>query len=188
MRSRRTSRGRDASGALRGGLHRPSAGIGDVSRGTDVGAVHRVRGRRRAPLPPRARTRLAHRRVLDAPGLHGYARLARSGRAGKQSGRTQEIQRLIGRSLRAVLDFEALGERTLWVDCDVLQADGGTRCASITGASVALSIAGETPGRGAMVSFATPCATRSPPSPSASSRVSCSSICPTSKTRAPRST
>ena len=60
---------------------------------------------------------------------------------GRPSGRTQEIQRLIGRSLRAVLDFEALGERTLWVDCDVLQADGGTRCASITGASVALSIA-----------------------------------------------
>jgi ribonuclease PH len=60
---------------------------------------------------------------------------------GRPAGRTQEIQRLIGRSLRAVIDFEALGERTLWVDCDVLQADGGTRCASITGASVALSIA-----------------------------------------------
>jgi ribonuclease PH len=61
---------------------------------------------------------------------------------GRPSGRTQEIQRLIGRSLRAVVDFELLGERTLWIDCDVLQADGGTRCASITGASVALSIAG----------------------------------------------
>ncbi len=61
---------------------------------------------------------------------------------GRPSGRTQEIQRLIGRSLRAVIDLEALGERTFWVDCDVLQADGGTRCASITGASVALSIAG----------------------------------------------
>jgi ribonuclease PH len=61
---------------------------------------------------------------------------------GRVSGRTQEIQRLIGRSLRAVVDFEALGERTLWIDCDVVQADGGTRCASITGASVALSIAG----------------------------------------------
>jgi ribonuclease PH len=60
---------------------------------------------------------------------------------GRPSGRTQEIQRLIGRSLRAVVDFEALGERTLWIDCDVLQADGGTRCASITGGSVALSIA-----------------------------------------------
>jgi len=56
---------------------------------------------------------------------------------GKQSGRTQEIQRLIGRSLRAVFDMEALGERTIQLDCDVLQADGGTRCASITGAWVA---------------------------------------------------
>ena len=56
---------------------------------------------------------------------------------GKQSGRTQEIQRLIGRSLRAVTDLAALGERTIRVDCDVLQADGGTRCASITGACVA---------------------------------------------------
>src|SRR5439155_13743448 len=54
-----------------------------------------------------------------------------------QGGRTVEIQRLIGRSIRAVTDFDALGERTLWVDCDVLQADGGTRCAAITGAYVA---------------------------------------------------
>jgi ribonuclease PH len=60
---------------------------------------------------------------------------------GRPSGRTQEIQRLIGRSLRAVTDLDALGERTLWVDCDVLQADGGTRCASITGAYSALAIA-----------------------------------------------
>src|SRR6476646_10097102 len=56
---------------------------------------------------------------------------------GKQSGRTQEIQRLIGRSLRAVADLKALGERTITLDCDVLQADGGTRTASITGACVA---------------------------------------------------
>ena len=60
---------------------------------------------------------------------------------GKVSGRTQEIQRLIGRSLRAVTDLAALGERTLWVDCDVLQADGGTRTASITGAYTALALA-----------------------------------------------
>src|SRR6188768_1248460 len=58
---------------------------------------------------------------------------------GKQSGRTQEIQRLIGRSLRAVVDLAALGERTIRIDCDVLQADGGTRCASITGGYVALA-------------------------------------------------
>ena len=60
---------------------------------------------------------------------------------GKLDGRSSEIQRLIGRSLRAAIDLKKLGQRTLWIDCDVLQADGGTRTASITGASVALSIA-----------------------------------------------
>ena len=64
-------------------------------------------------------------------------RTEREASRGKQGGRTVEIQRLIGRSIRAVTDFEALGERTLWVDCDVLQADGGTRCAAISGAYVA---------------------------------------------------
>ena len=67
-----------------------------------------------------------------------HTRSAREAAKGKQSGRTQEIQRLIGRSLRAVLDLKALGERTVTIDCDVLQADGGTRTASITGAYVAL--------------------------------------------------
>ena len=66
-------------------------------------------------------------------------RVRREAAEGKQSGRTQEIQRLIGRSLRAVVDLAALGERTIRVDCDVLQADGGTRCASITGGYVALA-------------------------------------------------
>jgi len=65
-------------------------------------------------------------------------RMQREAAAGKQSGRTQEIQRLIGRSLRAVASLAALGERTIQIDCDVLQADGGTRTASITGAFVAL--------------------------------------------------
>lgn len=60
---------------------------------------------------------------------------------GKISGRTMEIQRLIGRALRAVVDLDALGERTIWIDCDVIQADGGTRTASITGAFVAMAIA-----------------------------------------------
>jgi ribonuclease PH len=64
-------------------------------------------------------------------------RTQREASSGKQKGRTVEIQRLIGRAIRAVLDFEALGERTLWLDCDVLQADGGTRCAAISGAWVA---------------------------------------------------
>ena len=66
-------------------------------------------------------------------------RMRRESAEGKQSGRTQEIQRLIGRSLRAVTDLALLGERTIKIDCDVLQADGGTRCASITGACVALA-------------------------------------------------
>ncbi len=64
-------------------------------------------------------------------------RTSREARTGRQQGRTVEIQRLIGRALRAACDFEALGERTLWLDCDVLQADGGTRCAAISGAYVA---------------------------------------------------
>ena len=66
-----------------------------------------------------------------------HTRSSREAAKGKQSGRTQEIQRLIGRSLRAVFDLKALGERTISLDCDVLQADGGTRTASITGAFVA---------------------------------------------------
>ena len=66
------------------------------------------------------------------------SRMARESSRGKQSGRTQEIQRLIGRSLRAVIDLNRLGERTIHIDCDVIQADGGTRTASITGAYVAL--------------------------------------------------
>lgn len=68
-------------------------------------------------------------------------RTPREAARGKQSGRTLEIQRLIGRSLRAVTDQEALGERTVWLDCDVIQADGGTRTASITGAFVAMAMA-----------------------------------------------
>lgn len=72
-----------------------------------------------------------------------HTRSDREAARGKQSGRTQEIQRLIGRSLRAVMDMEALGERTIQIDCDVLQADGGTRCASITGAWIAVADAVE---------------------------------------------
>jgi ribonuclease PH len=68
-------------------------------------------------------------------------RKPRDAAKGKLDGRTVEIQRLIGRSLRGVVDFAALGERSVWVDCDVLTADGGTRCASITGGFVALGLA-----------------------------------------------
>ena len=73
-------------------------------------------------------------------------RTQREASAGKQKGRTVEIQRLIGRALRAVADMEALGERTLWIDCDVLQADGGTRCAAISGAYAAAARALERAG------------------------------------------
>jgi ribonuclease PH len=75
------------------------------------------------------------------PGWMRHTRGRREAAAGKQSGRTQEIQRLIGRSLRAVVDLKALGERQVLIDCDVIQADGGTRTASITGAWVAMSSA-----------------------------------------------
>jgi len=71
-------------------------------------------------------------------------RMTREASSGKVGGRTQEIQRLIGRSLRSVTNLPALGERTIWIDCDVIQADGGTRTASITGAFVALALACET--------------------------------------------
>jgi ribonuclease PH len=73
-----------------------------------------------------------------------HTRSAREAARGKQSGRTQEIQRLIGRALRAVVDLKALGERTVTIDCDVLQADGGTRTAAITGGFVALADAIDT--------------------------------------------
>ena len=68
-------------------------------------------------------------------------RTAREASTGKRSGRTHEIQRLIGRSLRTTIELQKLGERTIWIDCDVIEADGGTRTASITGAWVALRIA-----------------------------------------------
>jgi ribonuclease PH len=73
-------------------------------------------------------------------------RSAREARAGKQGGRTVEIQRLVGRSLRAAYDLKKLGERTLWLDCDVIQADGGTRTAAISGAWIALARAAKRKG------------------------------------------
>ena len=101
-------------------------------------AGHRLAGRAAAALAARARAAAGsppNTACCRAPPMSAPA--ARSA-AGKQSGRTLEIQRLIGRSLRAVVDLEALGERQITVDCDVLQADGGTRTAAITGAWVAL--------------------------------------------------
>lgn len=68
-------------------------------------------------------------------------RTARESTKGKKGGRTHEIQRLIGRSMRGIVDMSVIGERTIWMDCDVIQADGGTRCASITGSFIALYLA-----------------------------------------------
>src|SRR4249920_1246686 len=70
-----------------------------------------------------------------------HTRSSREAASGRQGGRTHEIQRLIGRSLRSVMELRGLGERTITLDCDVLEADGGTRCAAITGACVALALA-----------------------------------------------
>lgn len=70
-----------------------------------------------------------------------HTRTVREASRGKLSGRTHEIQRLIGRSIRTVVDMEKIGPRTIWIDCDVIQADGGTRCASITGAFIAVCLA-----------------------------------------------
>ena len=102
------------------------------------------------------RPRLGHGRVRDAARLDRRAQAARRRAKGRADGRTVEIQRLIGRSLRGVVDFEALGERTVWIDCDVLEADGGTRCAAITGGYVALELALQRPGRERASSSAVP--------------------------------
>ena len=109
-------------------------------------------------------------------------RIAREAAQGKQGGRTVEIQRLIGRALRAVCDFEALGERTLWLDCDVLQADGGTRCAAISGAYVAA------PPRARPLRALEGAHRPSPPSRSASSTASRCSTSTTRRTRPRRRT
>ncbi len=84
---------------------------------------------------------MGDRGVFNAPTRDTHARSQREVERGRPGGRTQEIQRLIGRSLRGVVDMELLGPRTITVDCDVLQADGGTRTASITGGYVALGLA-----------------------------------------------
>src|SRR6202042_3488740 len=100
--------------------------VGADLGGRDARDLHRLGAGECAAMADGLRTWVGHGRVRDAPRLDG---------------RSVEIQRLIGRSLRGVVDFTALGERTVYVDCDVLQADGGTRCASITGGLVALQLA-----------------------------------------------
>ena len=100
--------------------------------------LHGEPGRAAAALAQGPRPRLGHGRVRHAAARHQRAARAARSPSGHASGRTQEIQRLIGRSLRAVVDLPKLGERQISIDCDVIQADGGTRTAAITGAWVAL--------------------------------------------------
>ena len=112
-----------------------------ISIGRDAGDLHRLGQRLGAALDAGPRQGLGHRRVRDAARLDRRPQGSATSRKGKQDGRGVEIQRLIGRSLRVVVDFKALGERSVYVDCDVLEADGGTRCAAITGGYVALRLA-----------------------------------------------
>jgi len=116
-----------------------------------------------------------------------HERMGREASKGKQGGRTLEIQRLIGRSLRAALNLEALGERTITVDCDVIQADGGTRTASITGGYVAVALAVRRlrkQKKSRLIRYTA----RSPRSPSASTRACPSWIWITRRTARPRPT
>ena len=115
-------------------------------------------------------------------------RVDREAARGKQSGRTIEIQRLIGRSLRAACDMCCSGERQVVVDCDVLQADGGTRTASICGGFLALHDALDPPGAGRADQGSTRCTRPARRSASASSTARPCSTCPTSRTPRPRST
>ena len=123
------------------------------------------RARRGSSAPPRSRARCrAGSRARAAAGSPPSTRCCpastgerkeRDSKRGRPDGRSTEIQRLIGRSLRGVVDLDALPERSVYVDCDVLQADGGTRCASITGGYVALRLATPAAARGAASSSAT---------------------------------
>ena len=133
---------------------RPAASHADPARlpaarrgvRADRGRPHagHLRGQRRGPgaaVPAQHREGLGDSRVRHAAAGHHDPHKTREASTGKVGGRTQEIQRLIGRALRSITKLEALGERTIWIDCDVIQADGGTRTASITGAFVALVLA-----------------------------------------------
>ena len=119
-------------------MARSRRGVGARGVRQDPGAVRRQRHRRGAAVAAGERARLGDRRVRDAaPGdEHRNDRESVKGRLG---GRTHEISRLVGRSLRAAVDYKALGENTIVIDCDVLQADGGTRTAAVTGGYVALA-------------------------------------------------
>ena len=130
-----------APGVGRAGRPEVGGGLGDHPRRRHARAVRRDHRGPHPAAPARQGHRLGDRGVLDAAGRDLGAQPARERPRASSGGRTHEIQRLIGRSLRGVVDTAVLGERTVTIDCDVLQADGGTRCASITGGWIALSLA-----------------------------------------------
>ena len=138
--ARRPGAWRPPRGALPAGVHELGQRLRADRDGRHAGDLHRLGGGGGAALDARQGPRLGHGGVRDAPASTGQ-RKQRDVSKGRPDGRTVEIQRLIGRALRGVVDFERLGERTVWIDCDVLEADGGTRCASITGGYVALELA-----------------------------------------------
>ena len=151
-------------------------------------AVHRVgRGARPAVAEGHGQG-LGHRRVLDAAGLVARARRPRSRARASRAGRTQEIQRLIGRSLRAVTDLALMPDVQITVDCDVLQADGGTRTASICGGWIALHDACSRLVADGHARAAPDRCSRAPRSRSASSTARRCSTSSTPRTCAPRST
>ena len=155
-----------AVGSTRADLHGDGRGVG-------------------AAVDARPRHRLGHSEYGMLPGSTSE-RKSRDASRGRVDGRTVEIQRLVGRSLRSVVDFKALGERTVWIDCDVIQADGGTRCAAICGGYVALHLALSRLVDARRARRACRCATRSPPCRWGSSTASRCSTCPTPRTAAPR--
>ena len=127
-----------APGAHPAKVHPPCRGLGAGRVRRHPGALHRERRGEGARFPAGTAARAGSRPNTACCRAATNTRTDREAARGKQSGRTQEIQRLIGRSLRAVIDLKKLGERTIQIDCDVIQADGGTRTAGITGAFVAL--------------------------------------------------
>ena len=130
-----------ARSTIEPGFVRTATGLGAHRAGRDARDLHGVGRGGRAALDGRPAAAAGSRPSTGCCPRRPASASSATSREGRPDGRTVEIQRLIGRSLRGVVDFEALGERTIYLDCDVLQADGGTRCASITGAYVALALA-----------------------------------------------
>ena len=181
-RARRTPARPAAPARDRARLPRAAARLRALLAGQDPRALHRVDRGGRPALAVAARAAAGSRPSTRCCRPRPASGREREASRGRQKGRTVEIQRLIGRAVRAVTDFKALGERTLWLDCDVLQADGGTRCAAISGAYVAAARRSTASGSRRR------CPARSRPSRSGSSAASCCSTSTTRRTRPPTST